>query len=124
MGIKNKNIEDFYPLSPLQQGILFHSLADSESGVYFEQSSLNLKGTLNVKAFHLAWQKVIKRHSILRTSFVWEDLKEPVQIVHRQVNLPWQEYDWQHLSPKEQQQKLQSFLQTIALLVLNLSKRH
>ncbi|NJO98948.1 MAG: AMP-binding protein, partial [Pleurocapsa sp. CRU_1_2] len=112
MGIKNKNIEDFYPLSPLQQGILFHSLADSESGVYFEQSSLNLKGTLNVKAFHLAWQKVIKRHSILRTSFVWEDLKEPVQIVHRQVNLPWQEYDWQHLSPKEQQQKLQSFLQS------------
>jgi amino acid adenylation domain-containing protein len=112
MDIKNKNIEDFYPLSPLQQGILFHSLADSESGVYFEQSSLNLKGTLNVKAFHLAWQKVIKRHSVLRTSFVWEDLKEPVQIVHKQVNLPWQEYNWQHLSPKEQQQKLQSFLQS------------
>ena len=109
-GIKNKNIEDFYPLSPMQQGILFHSFADSESGVYFLQSSWNLKGTLNVAAFRRAWQKVIERHSILRTSFVWESREEPVQIVHRRINLPWQEYDWQHLSPEKQQQKLELFL--------------
>ncbi|PMB52380.1 non-ribosomal peptide synthetase [Fischerella thermalis CCMEE 5201] len=110
MGVKNKNIEDFYPLSPMQQGILFHSLAAPKSGVYFEQFSWTLRGKLNVTAFRRAWQHVVERHSILRTSFVWEGLKEPAQVVHRQVNLPWQEYNWQHLSSDEQQQKLELFL--------------
>ncbi|OYD99680.1 condensation domain-containing protein, partial [Nostoc sp. 'Peltigera membranacea cyanobiont' 232] len=112
MGFKNKNIEDFYPLSPMQQGILFHSLAAPKSGIYFEQFSWNIHGKLNVTAFHRAWQSIIERYSILRTCFVWEGLKEPVQIVHRQVNLPWQEYNWQHLSPEEQQEKLELFFQS------------
>ncbi|WP_413198525.1 amino acid adenylation domain-containing protein [Nostoc piscinale] len=112
MGVKNKNIEDFYPLSPMQQGILFHSLATPQSGVYFEQFSWNLQGKLNVTLFHRAWQYVVERHAILRTCFVWEGLKEPVQIVHRQVNLPWQEYDWQHLSSEAQQQELELFFQS------------
>jgi amino acid adenylation domain-containing protein len=112
MSVKNKNIEDFYPLSPMQQGILFHSLAAPQSGIYFEQFSLTLQGKLNITEFHRAWQYVVERHSILRTCFVWEGLKEPVQIVHRQVTLPWQEYNWQHLSSEEQQQKLELFLQS------------
>ncbi|WP_407900825.1 amino acid adenylation domain-containing protein, partial [Scytonema sp. NUACC26] len=112
MGIKNKNIEDFYPLSPMQQGILYHSLAAPKSGVYFNQFSWILQGKLNIIAFHRTWQYVVARHSILRTCFAWEGLKEPAQIVHRQVMLPWQEYNWQHLSPDEQQQKLELFLQS------------
>ncbi|TBR57014.1 non-ribosomal peptide synthetase, partial [Westiellopsis prolifica IICB1] len=109
MGVKNKNIEDFYPLSPMQQGILFHSLADTKSSVYFEQLSWTLEGKLNTTAFRRAWQHIVERHAILRTCFIWEGLKEPVQIVHRQVSLPWQEYNWQHLSLEEQQQKLELF---------------
>ncbi|MEH1989379.1 MULTISPECIES: non-ribosomal peptide synthetase [unclassified Nostoc] len=112
MGVQNKNIENFYPLSPMQQGILFHSLAAPKSGIYFEQFSWTIHGKLNITAFHRAWQHIIERHSILRTCFVWEGLKEPVQIVHRQVALPWQEYNWQDLSPEEQQQKLELFLQS------------
>ncbi|MBE8964962.1 amino acid adenylation domain-containing protein [Nostocales cyanobacterium LEGE 12452] len=112
MSVKNKNIEDFYPLSPMQQGILFHSLAAPKSGVYFEQFSLTLQGKLNISEFHRAWEYVVERHSILRTCFVWEGLKEPVQIVHRQVTLPWQEYDWQDLSSEEQQQKLELLWQS------------
>ncbi|MCC5666143.1 amino acid adenylation domain-containing protein [Nostoc sp. CHAB 5784] len=112
MGVKNKNIEDFYPLSPMQQGILYHSLAAPKSGNYFEQFSWTLHGKLNITVFHSAWQHIVERHSILRTCFVWEGLKEPVQVVHRQVTLLWQEYNWQHLSPDEQQQKLEVFLQS------------
>lgn len=112
MGVKNKNIEDFYPLSPMQQGILYHSLAAPKSDKYFEQFSWTLQGKLNITAFHRAWQHVVERHSILRSCFVWEGLKEPVQIVHRQVTLPWEEYNWQQLSPDEQQQKLEVFLQS------------
>jgi len=110
MGVKNKNIENFYPLSPMQQGILYHSLAVPESNNYFQQLSWTLRGKLNLTAFHQVWEYILERHSILRTCFVWEGLKEPVQVVHRQVMLPWQEYHWQHLSSEEQQQKLEVFL--------------
>ena len=109
MGLKN--IEDFYPLSPIQQGMLFHSLAAPNSGVYFEQFSCTLKGELNVAAFHHAWQQVINRHSILRTSFAWEGLKEPVQIVHRQVELAWEQKDWRHLSVNQQQEQIEAWLE-------------
>jgi len=111
MGLKNKNIEDFYPLSPMQQGILYHSLAASQSGVYFEQYSWTLQGNLDIIAFRHAWQSVLERHSVLRTCFVWESLKEPVQVVHRQVTLPFLQHDWQTLSKDEQQAKLENFLQ-------------
>ncbi|MEH2411053.1 amino acid adenylation domain-containing protein [Nostoc sp.] len=112
MSVKNKNIEDFYPLSPMQQGILFHSIAAPESGVYFEQLSWTLEGNFNIAAFQQAWQQIVERHSILRTRFVWEGLKEPVQVVHRQVTLPWVLLDLRHLSSVEQQQQLEAFLKS------------
>ncbi|MBE8986271.1 amino acid adenylation domain-containing protein [Nostoc sp. LEGE 12450] len=106
----SKNIEDIYPLSPMQQGMLFESLYAPDSGVYFEQLSFTLKGELNVAAFEQAWQKVVARHSILRTAFVWEQLTQPLQIVYRQVDLNLQTHDWQQLSAQDQQQQLELFL--------------
>ena len=105
-----KNIADFYPLSPMQQGILFHCLADPKSGVYFDQFSCTIEGNLNIAAFHRAWQQVLNRHSILRTCFLWEGLKEPVQVVHRQVKLPFVHQDWRHLSSVAQQEQIEAFL--------------
>ncbi|MHC5728636.1 MAG: condensation domain-containing protein, partial [Nostoc sp.] len=98
-----KKVESIYPLSPMQQGMLFHSLYAPESGVYFDQITLNLKGNINSAAFQSAWQKVLDRHSVLRTLFVWENRQSPLQIVMKQVNLPWNNLDWQGLSPTEQQ---------------------
>ncbi|MBE9162165.1 non-ribosomal peptide synthetase [Tychonema sp. LEGE 06208] len=106
----NGNIEDFYPLSPAQQGILFHSLYQPESGVYFGQLLCVLRGDLNVSAFRNSWQKVVERHPILRTCFVWENLKEPVQAVRKQAALSWQQMDWRSLSVSEQQEQLETFL--------------
>ena len=106
------NVEDFYPLSPMQQGMLFHTIYEPNSGVYFEQLSCTIQGNLNVELFQRAWQQVIDRHPILRTCFIWEGIKEPVQAVQRQVNLPWQQYDWQEIPATEQQQKLEFLLQT------------
>jgi amino acid adenylation domain-containing protein len=104
------NIEDFYPLSPAQQGILFHSLYQPESGVYFEQMLCVLRGDINVSAFRNSWQKVVDRHPILRTCFVWENVKEPVQVVRKQALLSGQQMDWRSLSTSEQQQQLETFL--------------
>ncbi|WP_333183873.1 amino acid adenylation domain-containing protein [Microcoleus sp. B3-D7] len=106
------NVEDFYPLSPMQQGMLFHTLYSPNSGVYFEQLTCTLRQLANAQAFKQAWQQVTDRHPILRTSFVWEGVKEPVQVVSRQVQLPWEELDWQDLAPAAQQQQLETFLKS------------
>ncbi|BAY73751.1 amino acid adenylation domain protein [Nostoc linckia NIES-25] len=105
-----KNIEDFYPLSPIQQGILFHSLYAPDSAVYCEVFSCNIQGQLNISAFKQAWEQLLERHAILRTSFVWEGLKEPAQIVHKQVQLPWEKQDWRGIENITQQKRIESFL--------------
>lgn len=110
--LNDKSIEDTYPLSPMQQGMLFHSLQDVHSGIYIEQMVMNLHENLNVPAFIQSWQQVIARHPVLRTSFEWARLKVPFQLVHHQVKLPLEEQDWSGLSTKEQEDSFQTYLRT------------
>ena len=105
-----KNIENIYPLSPMQQGILFHSLYAPVSGVYVVQLSCVMRGSLNIAAFERAWQRVVERHAILRTAFVWEGLDEPLQVVGERVKLPLIQHDWRGLKSAEQEEQLESFL--------------
>jgi hypothetical protein len=83
--MSSKNIEAAYPLSPMQHGMLFHTLYEPESGMYFEQLSCTLDGNLNVLAFQQAWQQVVDRHPVLRTAFVWNKIEKPLQVVGRRV---------------------------------------
>jgi amino acid adenylation domain-containing protein/thioester reductase-like protein/non-ribosomal peptide synthase protein (TIGR01720 family) len=115
-----RNIEDIYPLSPMQQGILFESLYASNSQVYFEQLIYSLSGNVNVRVFEQAWQQVIARHSVLRTTFV-EQLDYPLQVVYRQVDVKLQVYDWSSLSAQAVQQELESLLQSQIQKCFNLS---
>jgi amino acid adenylation domain-containing protein len=107
---KQKNIEDIYPLSPMQQGILFHTLLAPDAGAYVPQVCFTLNGLTDVNAFQRAWQQVLIRHPILRTAFRWERRDEAFQVVYRTVDLPWEEQDWQEFSTAEQQKKLVDFL--------------
>lgn len=89
-------IEDIYRLSPLQQGILFHSLYDPEDieAPYIAQIVDELTGTLDPGSLRRAWQLVADRHAILRTGFLWAAVSEPVQVVSRAVTVPFTELDW------------------------------
>lgn len=104
-------IEDVYPLTPLQHGLLFHGLHTPNSGVYFEQLSCFLRGELQVTAFQQAWQFVGDKYPVLRTAFVWEGGGEPFQIVYRQVELPFEWQDWQGFSKTEQEARRKVFLE-------------
>jgi amino acid adenylation domain-containing protein len=117
-----KNIEDLYPLSPLQRGMLFHSLYAPETGVYVEQMVCTLRGELDIPAFQRAWQKVLDRHPALRTTFVGEGLKEPAQVVFRSVHLSLEQQDWRAFSPADQEARLETFLQADRARGFNLSK--
>ncbi len=105
------SIEQIYSLSPMQEGLLFHSLLAPESGVYFEQFCFTLRGKLNVGALRQAWQMVTDRHAILRTSFHWEGLESSVQVVHKQATVPFVEWDWRGLPSTEQERQLDFLLQ-------------
>ncbi|WP_257208209.1 condensation domain-containing protein, partial [Bacillus cereus] len=74
-------IENVYPLTPMQKGMLFHSLMNSKSEAYFEQATFDIQGSMDVKAFVQSLEKLVQRHAIFRTNFVsdWND--EPLQIV-------------------------------------------
>src|SRR5579859_6191373 len=75
-------VVDRYPLSPLQQGMLYHALAEPNSGVDIEQMVITLPETVDVARLKRAWERVVARHPILRTSFEWEGLQgEPQQQV-------------------------------------------
>ena len=104
------SIEDVYPLSPMQQGMLFSSLYAPDSSVYFTQVLCSLRGPLNVHALGKAWARVLERHSILRTAFIWEGMDEPLQVVQREVKLPLEQYDWTNVPESEFRQRLQTFL--------------
>lgn len=105
-----KNVADVYPLSPMQQGMLFHTLYSPHSGVYVEQLHCTLGGKLQVREFARAWQRAIERHPALRTAIVWEGLPKPVQIVRRVVKLPWTEEDWRGFAAGEQRERFSAFL--------------
>ena len=119
---RNKNIESIYPLTPLQEGMLFHTLLASETGVYVEQLSCALRGELDAAALERAWQRVGERHSVLRTAFVWEGPKKPLQVVGRKVNLPLEQQDWRELSPGAQAERLGTFLREDRRAGFKLSK--
>ncbi|NWB98760.1 amino acid adenylation domain-containing protein [Pseudomonas gingeri] len=84
------NIQDIYPLAPLQQGILFHYLLDNESDTYVVRSLIEFDDRQRLDAFLDALQGVINRHDILRSSVHWVGLPQAVQVVHRQAQLPVQ----------------------------------
>ncbi|HEU4452959.1 MAG TPA: amino acid adenylation domain-containing protein, partial [Longimicrobium sp.] len=107
---KDSRIEDLYRLTPMQEGILFHTLYEPGSGAYVGQFSLGLLGELDADAFGRAWQGVVDRHAALRTGFSWEGVKQPVQVVRRNATVPLLREDWRALSPAERDAKLDAFL--------------
>src|SRR6185437_11486946 len=97
------NLDDLYELSPMQQGMLFHTLYAPKLGIYFEQSIFTIEGDFDRAAFQRAWQEVVNRHPILRTGFVWDGLEKPLQFVYRNVNVEIEEHDWLSLDAQRQE---------------------
>ncbi|TYR44909.1 condensation domain-containing protein, partial [Streptomyces parvus] len=103
------DIEDVYPLSPLQQGLLFHTLLDPESGMYFEQLQWELRGALDAELLQRAWQEALDRHAVLRTSIV-SDEGEPLHVIRQGITLPFATDDLRGETPREQEQWLADLL--------------
>jgi surfactin family lipopeptide synthetase C len=103
-------IIDSYPLSPLQEGMLFNALFAPHSGVDITQIICRMHHPLDVAAYERAWNAVVARHAILRTAFRWEGIEEPVQDIYDEVDLEFVVLDAQGLSPAEQSARLEAHL--------------
>ena len=109
--LKEGRVEDFYPLSSTQEGMLFHTLREPGSNLYLHQLSAELQGRIDVSSFVRAWRKVLERHDILRTSFLWEGLRQPIQVVERDVDWQVQIDDWSDRPVGEREAHLRAFIE-------------
>ena len=103
-------IENVSHVTPLQHGMLFHSLFAGDKDVYFARFAWRLAGTIDRTAFANAWQQVTNRHTSLRTSFSWEGSDEPVQIVRAEQQAELEHSDWSDLSADQQDRQLADLL--------------
>ncbi|NAQ17969.1 syringopeptin non-ribosomal peptide synthetase SypC, partial [Pseudomonas syringae] len=107
------NVQDIYPLAPLQEGILYHHISAEQGDPYVLQAQFAFDSRAHLDSFAQALQTVINRHDILRTSMHWESLDEPLQVVWRHVELSVEEIEFnpclgdiarqlqEHLDPRQ-----------------------
>src|SRR5580765_4330926 len=101
------NVEALYPLSAMQEGILFHRMESNQSAVYWNQITLTLKRYLDEECFQRACQQVSDRHESFRTAFFRD---RPMQVVFRSVAIPIIREDSSHLPFEDQSRRLNEYL--------------
>ncbi|MGC5568968.1 condensation domain-containing protein, partial [Streptomyces sp. FR-108] len=103
-------VEDIYPLTALQQGMVFHGQLSSDAGMYWVQNGLLLEGELDVGALRRAWELVFARYEVLRSGVVWEGVPRPLAVVSRSVSLPWEVLDFSLLEEGVRRGRVEEFL--------------
>ncbi|WP_282793259.1 non-ribosomal peptide synthase/polyketide synthase [Streptomyces sp. CC224B] len=93
------DVADLYPLTPMQAGMLFHSLLDPDARTYVNQVQLVLRGVTDPGALAEAWQHTADANPMLRTRLVWQETGEPLQLVRRRATVPVTHHDWRGWSP-------------------------
>lgn len=121
MQVQKAKVEAIYPLNFLQQALLFHSLHDGTDQGFLRVKCV-LKGKVDIEAFQHAWRQNIQRHEFLRTSIHWENLEKPVQVVHKEVLLPFVSHDWSKNSEPEQEEKFDRLVKSDGAEPLDLTK--
>ncbi len=106
-GMKSNNVEDVYPLSPMQQGILFHARTMPGTALYFVQWLCQLHGQLDIPAFQRAWQLIVDRHPQPARDLPLGGVRRATQVVRKRAPLPWELADWRDMPADQQQVRLQ-----------------
>ena len=104
------NVEDIYPLAPMQQGLLLHTLLNPGAGMYMMQDRYRFASPIDVNAFEKAWQRVVERYEVLRTGFVWRTEEMQLQVVYRQAPSPVEYIDWHGIDEDEADRRLSELL--------------
>jgi len=103
-------IEDVYLLSPMQEGMLLHTLLEPGTGLYYMQDRYRINSELDPQRFAQAWQAVIARHEALRASFCWNVGEDMLQVIHKPGSTPIEYLDWSTMAESVQEPTLQALL--------------
>ncbi|MCP5051334.1 MAG: amino acid adenylation domain-containing protein [bacterium] len=111
---ENKQIHKIYALGPMQEGLLFHWRMDKKSNAYFQQVTFDLEGDVSKNTLEKSINMLIQRHDILRTSFVYEEIQQPVQVVlkERDINIIHHDLSAPSVSPGEKTSAIENYKQT------------
>ncbi|HVG19449.1 MAG TPA: amino acid adenylation domain-containing protein, partial [Blastocatellia bacterium] len=104
--------EDAYPLTMLQAGMLFHSAYDRDAATYHDIFSFHLRARLDTSAFQTTLRKLAARHPVLRSSFDLNKFSEPLQIVHRAADVPFEVEDIARMPEDEQDATLDGWMES------------
>ncbi|MBU4630248.1 amino acid adenylation domain-containing protein [Pseudomonas sp. BF61] len=110
LSIPVQQIEDIYPLSPMQEGLLVHTLLEKNSGIYFMQECYTIKETLDYPRFEAAWQQVVKRYEAIRASFLWNTGGTLLQVIHKNSNVQVERLDLSHVPMDRVQAQIEHLL--------------
>ncbi|MEQ8477443.1 amino acid adenylation domain-containing protein [Fulvivirga sp.] len=109
---QNQQLEDVYPLSPMQEGMLFHSLMDSEASYYHQQIRYTIRGEVKIASVEAAINHIVKHHAVLRTAFYSEDLDRPLQVVLQNRKADFKFYDFSNHDDSEMVDLVNNILTT------------
>jgi len=110
LSIHPNKISNIYPLTPLQEGFLFHNLYQENNSDYICQLHCDLKGPLSIESFTKSWEYLMQKHTVLRTAIFVSELDIPLQCVYEQVNLPVKSLDFSDLSKPKTETAFSNFL--------------
>lgn len=119
--ISKTTVKNIYPLSPLQEGMLFHALQDP-GDAYFEQLSYRIRGRIDPDVFRATWEELVRRHDVLRTLFVHKDVPRPLQIVLKQRRIDFSLVDLRKLARGDAEAKIVSLKEEDRATPFNLAK--
>ncbi|MBO1419238.1 non-ribosomal peptide synthetase, partial [Streptomyces sp. FH025] len=105
-----RDVTDIQPLTPTQTGMVVHGLDEARHGLYVERITFVLDGARDPRLLAAAWQHVIDRTPVLRTTVALHDVPVPLQVVHRHAPLPVTDHDWSDLTEAEREARLERLL--------------
>lgn len=104
------NVKDIYKLSPMQEGMLFHTINDQDGSPYFDQMVLDITGDVNLSYLENSFKKLIEKYDILRTVFLHENVKHPLQVVFKKRDAEVEFYNVKDLEEIQQEEYINNFL--------------
>ncbi|MFI0187757.1 non-ribosomal peptide synthase/polyketide synthase [Streptomyces sp. NPDC017082] len=105
-----RDVADVYPLTPMQAGMLFHSLLDPAARTYVNQVQLVLSGVTDPQALATAWQHTADANPVLRTRLVWQETPRPLQVVRHHATVPVTRHDWSRWPAERRERELDRLL--------------
>ena len=119
--IAKADVKNIYPLSPMQEGMLFHALHDP-GGAYIEQLSYRIVGNFDMNLLRAAWEELVRRHDVLRTIFVHKDVPRPLQIVLKQWRVDFSTVDLRGTARHEAESRISVIKEQDRATPFNLAK--